>query len=68
MSKYKVTYGMGDGTTELIIRDATGNKLEHFKINWKDKKRMKLTLRRVDEKYNNIGLDEQAKPTGFFDY
>jgi len=51
---YHVRYNDGDGVVEIIVRDETGTKVEHFKMNWKDTKRHAYISKKLKDKY---GID-----------
>jgi len=51
-----VKYNSSDGIIEVIIRDETGRKLEHFKMNLNDKEIQITLFRKLRDKYG-ICLD-----------
>ena len=53
-------YGSGGETIEIIIRDGTGAKIESWKLDSRDKKRLVQVYQRVMDKYN-INLFQKTK-------
>lgn len=47
----KVSYNCGDGIIEIILRDDSGAKLEHFKLNQKDTLHQSKILKYLQKKY-----------------
>jgi len=65
---YRVKYNDGDGIVEIIVRDETGLKLEHFKMNWKDTRRQSYISKKLKDKYG-IDLNPILPDSdGFFDF
>lgn len=47
-----VRYGSHGETVEIIIRDFSGAKIEGWKVNATDRKRLKQIFRRIRDKYS----------------
>ena len=63
----RVVYNRGDGILEIIVRDETGMKIDHFKVNLNDKKRQARIFKQLKEKYG-IDYTTIEEKEGFFDF
>lgn len=66
----KLSYNCGDGIIEIIYRDDSGAKIEHFKINQSDHQKQASILQMLQKKY---GLFESVtiinvEKDSFFEY
>jgi len=64
----KVSYNSGDGILEIVVRDETGKKIEHFKMNLGDATRQAFVMRTLQDKYGISFKPELLKDKGFFDF
>jgi len=64
MKKFKAVYNSGDGIVEIVVRDETGAKLEHFRMNWRDSKKHREVAVRLKNKY---GIELTGKEE-FFEF
>lgn len=62
-----VTYNRGDGILEIIIRDITGTKIDHFKVNLKDGKTQTKIFAMIRSKYG-INLEEAFDESNIFEF
>lgn len=66
----KVSYNSGDGIIEIVVRDETGAKIDHFKANLRDNKRQKFISAMLKDKYglDLVPMELDKEKEGFFDF
>ncbi|MCK9371129.1 hypothetical protein M0R04_14550 [Candidatus Dojkabacteria bacterium] len=64
-----VYYNRGDGILEVIIRDDSGGKVEHFKMNLKDVQAQAKLFKILQSKYGiKMTPEDMKEDEGFFDF